>query len=240
MKKLLLALFLVILGKPVWGDTVAGTPVWTTGYSVNYNTGKGTLTGSVVMNVSSVNPADPPGTLNNMGWLGPNKSWKVFCIDLAEFSGAQNFELVNLQNAPHPPIGGMGIGKATDLAKMFYTGLASTLSGVSAFDNSQAFQLAVWEVVNETGGTYDVNAGNFFIKAGAAGGSVTAAIRAQANAYLAAITANAQTMGLFAYRSDGKQDFVGYYVPSPAAAIQLAGLGGALGLIGLIRRRRAA
>ncbi len=57
-----------------------------------------------------------------------------------------------------------GAPKATDLNKLFTQNYAS----VTERSTSSAMQLAVWEIIHETSGTYDVSTGNVPFSTGAA------------------------------------------------------------------------
>lgn len=242
MRKVLFVLFVACLARPAAADTAYGTPNWTDLLDVTFKASGSdvsTSTGKVMLQVGAVTSPGPAGTLQNMGFLA-NQSWNVFCIDLKNGAAATTFNLVTLDKAPTPPaygqVGPMGAAKASAIAKMWSASIGNALNTVF---NTQAFQLAIWEIVNETGAAYDITTGSFYMNGGTANSN---AMKSKVAEYLSwATVSNAAEANLWAFQSgdpNWKQDFVGGKVPSPAAVIQLLGLGGMLGMVGLLRRRR--
>jgi hypothetical protein len=120
-------------------------------------------------------------------------------------------------------------GKATALSELASNSLASVNNATS----SAAFQLAVWEIVNETSGHgYSLTAGNF--TANPADGAVLTA----ANGMLGNLSGPiSMTANVWAANTPGStQDLVVFApVPEPETyAMMLAGLG----LMGFVTRRR--
>ena len=116
-------------------------------------------------------------------------------------------------------------GKATALSHL----ASNSLSSVTNATNSAAFQLAVWEIVNEaSGGGYSLTAGNF--KA-----SSTTAVISAANSMLGGLSGPI-TMTANVWATHSSQDLAVFApVPEPESyAMMLAGLG----LMGFIVRRR--
>jgi hypothetical protein len=157
-----------------------------------------------------------------------------FCLDLGQFVDSP--VLYKVQDLTDAPVPGTKItaAKATDLAKLVGGVLAGSFNNVATILDSNlkasAFQLAVWEIVNETGGTYDSAAGSFIKGDGT--------VQTLANTYLSSIVGATAASGLFALTNDGKQDFMVQVVPIPAAAWLLGS--GLLGLFGLARRKQVA
>lgn len=116
----------------------------------------------------------------------------------------------------------------TALERLASNNLASVTSNPT---NSAAFQLAVWEIVNERSGTYNVSvgSGNFYADSAAAGA---------ANSMLNNLGSAAPTMILSVWKESTypTQDLAVFApVPEPQTyAMMLAGLG----LMGFVARRR--
>ena len=120
-------------------------------------------------------------------------------------------------------------GKATALSELASNSLSSITGNAT---NSAAFQLAVWEIVNETsGGGYSLTAGNF--KATSDAAVLTAANNMLGN-LSGPITMTANVWGQVTPGST--QDLVVFApVPEPETyAMMLAGLG----MMGFVARRR--
>jgi hypothetical protein len=165
----------------------------------------------------------------------PANDFIGFCLDLGEFVASP--VLYQVQDLTDAPVPGVKITaqKATDLAKLVGGVLAGSFSNVATTLDTNlkasAFQLAVWEIVNEGGGTYDTTAGWVYAPS-------DGTVRTLANTYLGTIAGATAASGLFALTSAGTQDFMVQVVPIPAAAWLLGS--GLLGLFGLARRKKAA
>jgi hypothetical protein len=155
----------------------------------------------------------------------------AFCIDLQDVTGDNVvYTIVNLKDAPDPLGDNMGAAKALDLSKMLYAAVGANLSAASSLSNDQAaaLQMAVWEVVFEKSGTYDIFNGNMTL-------SKNADVNALANGYLGGTNGPTAMSGLVGLTNPTKQDFVAQVVPIPAAAWLF---GSALmGVVALGRRR---
>lgn len=163
----------------------------------------------------------------------------TFCMDLTQSAGTGALTLVPLHNGPVPGAG-MGLDRAALLRNLYGTSYGQAFS---SNNNAAAFQIAVWEIVNEA--NLDVSQG----ARGLAGIDLTggdfkvtnqSTIRALANSFLdsafAAFKDGLHGFNLMAGVSPTRQDQIFIVsVPTPTAA----GLG-ALGLVGIsLRRRRA-
>jgi hypothetical protein len=119
-------------------------------------------------------------------------------------------------------------GKATALSEL----ATHSLGLVTNATNSAAFQLAVWEIVNETSGSgYNLSGGNFTVTSDAAVmtaasgmlGNLSGPITMTANVWAPNVSGSSQDLVVFAP------------VPEPETyAMMLAGLG----LMGFVARRR--
>jgi len=96
---------------------------------------------------------------------------------------------------------------------------------------SAAFQLAVWEIVNEATTTLNVNSGDFYVT----GGSST--VRTLANTWLTSSAGAAITQTMSVWEGGNSTQDLAVFAPIPEAetyAMLLAGLG----LMGFVARRR--
>lgn len=163
----------------------------------NYTVGQSNLTGDVS------NPADLRG------------AFTAFCIDINQSisngSTYTNFNTAALQDAPIPT-SPMGAAKADQIAQLWF----NERSILSSSDSYGAFQVAIWEIVNDSG--LSLTGGAFR----AASGSV----RTLAQSYLDKIDGVGGRASLYAISSATKQDFVVPLIPAPGAAtLGLMGLG---------------
>lgn len=163
-------------------------------------------------------------------------SFQTFCADI--FQTFPGWGSANVANDYALVSGATKFGsRASDVNKLFtnWYGSANTQAG------STAFQLALWEVIYESGSTYDVGNGTFTAKS-SPNGSATAAIYTDANNMLS----NLGTLGsvytqVDVYSSATKQDFTTIStVPEPEAyALALAGFGVLVGARRFKQRRPA-
>ena len=142
-----------------------------------------------------------------------------FCIDIAQdiYAGQQaTWNVAALANAPTPGTQ-MGQVKANEIAELWYNNYASIGNSAQA---AAAFQIAIWEIINETSTKLDVTSGSFT----ATGDSVTTTL---ANQWLGAIDTSGNGLkatGLIALTSMGTQDYVVQAVPVPPGLV-LGGVG---------------
>lgn len=175
---------------------------------------------------------------------------RTFCIDILQNAGDGTFTLGDVADAPIPG-GGMGAVKAAMVEHLYANYFWLVNDGTATKNNAAAFQVAVWEIVNEDISVNSLSiadgAGKFYIDSNVTEGGWDAgdAARTTAEGWLAAVwaahvtTSLDQFNGMFnALLSGGGQDqIIANIVPVPAPVM----LGGA-GLLGLavLRRRRHA
>jgi hypothetical protein len=130
-----------------------------------------------------------------------------------------------------------GAAKAADLGRLFTNFHSAIDSTASTGTNQAAFQLAIWEIVNETAGSYSLGSGDF--RATGTGASVAASWLNQLNTNASLSSAfNVDIWSMLQGASGtGPQD-VAVFTPIPEPqtyAMLLAGLG----LMGFVARRRS-
>jgi len=149
----------------------------------------------------------------------------AFCVDLAQYLTSGNTYTVSGSSK-------YGSSVDTNIDRLF----TSVYSSINTAIQGAAFQVALWEIISDTSGSYNLAGGNFSV----VNASYSSAVINQANSYLNGLT-GAATGGyrLSFLQSDVGQDIVTISpVPLPAAAGML-GLG-LVSLFGLRRRRRKA
>jgi hypothetical protein len=192
----------------------------------------------------------------------PDGSFRAWCLEPQETlqAGNRTYDINTLEQSPvmgsGNPMGSLSslAGKATradDMRLLFgggYNFANDTFSNVTQSLNAQetrtAFQIAVWEVANETAPQYQVGdvpatRGYFYVRE-IRDTTNDAAIIAQANSWLANLSSYTAAGGLLGLvRNDtgsAGQDFIVQAVPIPAAAWLF---GSALiGAVGLGRRKQ--
>jgi hypothetical protein len=207
----------------IWRDTtVYEGNVYTGVYNLNLNTTDGTYSGAAA--VSLINDA------------GPDHIIPSFCIDIRQNAPTGPYVRYDIYALEDAPVGSPMLAvKADDLRRLFAGHFQETLTN----NQAAAFQAAVWEIINETSGTYNVYNGAFHIAEswGSGWGGL-------ANTYLGDLASYAPDSRVSALVNASAQDYAltisspnpqPPHVPEPMTiAGVLMGLGG---LVGYLRRR---
>lgn len=156
-----------------------------------------------------------------------------YCIELAQsFSfgtSYTNYSVVPVPAAPNTLP--MGPVKAIDLARLVAENFTDSFTSTV---KSAAMQLAIWEIVHETSGTYGVTGGTFNVNAGNT--NVNSA-RILADEWLAELPGLSAVAPMIALGSPTRQDFITVVPVPPSIALFSGGL--LFGLWGVRRRHRA-
>lgn len=151
-------------------------------------------------------------------------SFAAWCVDIYSWlntsSSGASYTLT-------PGSGFFGSSQVTALERLASQHLAS----INTVAESGAFQLAVWEIVYENSGVYNLGTGNFQV-ASASGGAL-----ATANSWLAALGNGVPTLALSVWASSISQDLAVFSAPIPEPEIYAMLLAG-LGLMGFVAKRR--
>ena len=129
-----------------------------------------------------------------------------------------------------------GLAKANDLGRLATNHFASVASMTSTALNAAAFQLAIWEIVNEgAGNSYNLSSGNFKVT-----GTGASLAQTWLNELNAGPSASAYAVNIWTVQQGaagwGPQDVAVFTsVPEPGTFGMLLA---SIGIIGLIRRRK--
>ncbi len=169
-----------------------------------------------------------------------NGNFVTYCIDLSQVVSSQNrsFDVVQLNSAPS--ILGDKAMRASALESLFANVGNAPLMWNTSNDYAAAFQLAIWEIINDfdsskTNAGLDITGGEFTARR-TNNSALTSGMMNNLNTFLGfarAGTSMPQSNSLLGIASATNQDQV-TMIPTPAAAA-LAGLG--MGLIAARRRR---
>lgn len=144
-----------------------------------------------------------------------------FCVDLFKYMSNGNSYTTSASSS-------YGAAVDNNIDRLFTSAYASVDTAVEG----AAFQLALWEIITDTGSALNLATGNFLASAGSA-------VTAQANSYLAGLS-GASTGGYnITYLNSGTSQNLVTVSPVPVpAALGMLGLGLA-SLFGLRRRKSA-
>jgi len=222
MKRTLVALAAAMLGAGAWAGAVSNTTndvtLRLTGFAYGSASADLTLDSNGVIGVGELK-----GEITRNG---VTTSFLTYCTDIYQSVGFNTtYTYTQVANGASP---GFSTGQADLLGKLY------TLAGrdVDTTDESVAFQLAVWEIVNESNSGLNVQSGLFKLVAGA--GSVSNAQITLANNWLTAVSDVNAVKSFNAERlySSVTQDFV-VFTQVPNVSIQNVPEPASFGLVGL-------
>jgi hypothetical protein len=163
----------------------------------------------------------------NYTYTDTGKSFIAYCIEPVQGNGRANIaRTYNVDSFS-------GV-QAQNLQGLFSTAYA----GLSTYNDKAAFQLAVWEMLLETGSTLDVTSGSFHVSIT---DGVSAQIATEANSFLANALAykGPALYALTKLTNPQLQDLVTATPLSPVPEPESYALFlGGLGIVGLLARRR--
>jgi hypothetical protein len=173
---------------------------------------------------SPVSSSPNAGAFSMLNATAGGGSFAAWCVDIYSWlntsSSGASYTLI-------PGSGFFGSSQVTALERLASQHLAS----INTVAESGAFQLAVWEIVYENSGVYNLGTGNFQV-ASASGGAL-----ATANSWLAALGNGVPTLALSVWASSTSQDLAVFSAPIPEPEIYAMLLAG-LGLMGFVAKRR--
>ena len=156
--------------------------------------------------------------------LNGGTSFETYCVDLYQhISFGDTYSDYTLPNTSHTFI---NANAYADLGRLY-----ATAGTVADSVHEAAFQIAVWEIAFETGGSYNLSTGSATFSGGTADSSGALTL---ASGWLTSLSSGAHP-GIAVLDSSEHQDVIYAPVPEPESyALMLGGLG----VIGFVARRR--
>jgi hypothetical protein len=171
------------------------------------------------------------------------------CVDVSQYRKNGNFNILMPEDAPDQnsyPGGPIGSGKADLLCKLW--GMAFDDAWLAPYStqssdnkkNAEAFGFAVWEVVNERSGIYNVGSGSFMVAPSWYGKQLDLG-NLYANQLIAdAMNYTGEKADLRIITNACGQDFLveveDHEIPEPSAAFMIGT--GVFGILAFLRKRR--
>ena len=216
-------------------------PVTITNVAFNPGAVTGTIKSTPFNGAVNIGQFQFTGTL---GGSGAPFSALTYCIDLTKFVSLGNVNYTDYTIVPISSVGTISSAKAGALNALLTNSLSllAGATGQTAINISAARQMAVWEILYETGANWSVTDANSAFSIGGSGAPLTAA-QSLANSYLSNVASSSWTASgdyqLRVLNSPTRQSQVFLAaVPEPATwAMMIMGFG-AIGAT--LRRRRAA
>ncbi len=180
------------------------------------------------------------GAVGMESWM--NGTQLTYCADLAQSTSSSPVTFNSTTIASLSTSNPMGAVKANAIRDMFVFASGAQISTTASNDFATAFQLAIWEVIND----YDTSAANNGLSATSGlfrakktdGSSLSSGVMGNLNALFAVAGDNLSVVGMniAGLSSECNQDQIvsGAMVPTPGA-LALVGCGG---LVALRRRRK--
>jgi hypothetical protein len=227
-----LGVAVLFAAQPAAADTIELNSFWAGSGNVTIDfTGTNWHDGSTVTGLHESGGSGGFKTYDLTTDPGRTNAFQSFCVDIFH-----SFNFITDSFDVLKPATIISSQAAVDLGRLYTNHQADISSTGSSATNESAFQLAVWEIVNERSGTYSLNGGQF---------NATGTGSALANTWLSelgtasnsAYTANIWTVqSMLSVGKGYAQDVVVFApVPEPQTyAMMLVGLG----LIGFTARRK--
>ena len=220
--------------QPVKADTIQLNSFWAGSGSASIN-----FTGTNYHNGAAVSLVESGGSggfktynLTANPVRSAANSFQSWCVDIFHsFSFA-----VTTVDVLKTATSVFGATKANDLGRLYTLAGGSVASTSTSATNSSAFQMAVWEIVNEAGNFYNLASGAF--KVSGTGSSVA---QGWLNTLNTTSNSSAYTVNIWSVTGQGASGWgaqdVAVFAPIPEPEIYVM-LTAGLGLMGFVARRR--
>jgi len=212
----------LLSAQPAWADTLKYLGPAFGGY---------VTTSGVVASPPAITSSPAAGGFLMQNTSAPGSgSFLAWCLDVQGFlTSPATYSLIAGTAFYTGAVGAMKV----DALERFATAL---LPSVNTKMESGAFQLALWEIVGESSGSYTLDSGNFVVGA-ASNGAKELAQTWLTNLNSGAYSANAMTLGVWKDVGGRTQD-LGLFTPAIPEPEIYAMMGIGLGLLGWAARRR--